>query len=472
VSARDRAGKARDVSSSQSRLVAGRFRVIRRLGAGAMASVYLAEDTELGRRVAIKRLHADSSEETGPRFRREMRVAASLSHPNVVKVYDAVKTDGAVLLIMEYVEGETLAARIGDGPLEPGEALPILRALADAVDYLHAEGVIHRDIKPANVLCDAGGRVKLTDLGIASAAQATGITTTGTMLGTPGYMAPELFDGERATQAADVYAVAALAFEMLSGRRARGDGPAAVIAIRAATEPPPDLRDVMPAPAPLAEALARGMARDPAERQPSATALVDEIEGALRAEHDPAQRRRRRSPAVLLGAAAALAVAAIAAVLVANGGGPDPRRGDGARTPRTTTTGGTTASAARRTTSTQGATATARPPAVPAPDSPEHAVQAFYGRAAAHRYAEAWALATPALRAQLGGYAAFRRQFMSVRSIVFSRAAVVRRSPVAATVALATTATHTNRTDRCTGTADTLPAADGRWVLTHLTVSC
>jgi len=99
-------------------------------------------------------------------------------------------------------------------------------------------------------------------------------------------------------------------------------------------------------------------------------------------------------------------------------------------------------------------------------------VQAFYGRAAAHDYAQAWALATPALRAQLGGYDAFRRQFTSVRSIVFSRAAVVRRSPVAATVALATTARHTDHTDRCRGTADTLPAADGSWVVTHLTVNC
>jgi serine/threonine protein kinase len=377
-----------------------------------------------------------------------------------------------VLLIMEYVEGETLAARIGDGPLEPGEALAILRALADAVDYLHEEGVIHRDIKPANVLCDTGGRVKLTDLGIASAAHATGITSTGTMLGTPAYMAPELFDGTRATQAADVYAVAAIAFEMLSGRRARGEGPAAAIAIRAATEPPPDLRDAVPAPAPLAEALARGMARDPAERQPSATALVDEVEAAMRTESDDPVTRRRRSPAVLIGAAAALAVAAIAAVLVAGGGGGDPEHGGSASTPRTTTTGGTTDSTERRTTSTEAGAATTRPPAVPAPDSPEHAVQAFYGRAAAHDYAQAWALATPALRTQLGGYAAFRRQFASVRSIVFSRAAVVRRSPVAATVSLATTARHTDRTDRCSGTADTLPAADGRWVLTHLTVNC
>ena len=106
-----------DTVSTDSRLVAGRFRLIRRLGAGAMASVFLAEDIELGRRVAIKRLHPDSGAEVAPRFRREMRVAASLSHPNVVKVFDAIEHEGAVLLVMEYVDGPSLAQRMGDGPL-------------------------------------------------------------------------------------------------------------------------------------------------------------------------------------------------------------------------------------------------------------------------------------------------------------------------------------------------------------------
>src|SRR5262245_57351305 len=255
--------------STDSRLVAGRFRLIRRLGAGAMASVFLAEDVELGRRVAIKRLHPDSGAEVAPRFRREMRVAASLSHPNVVTVYDAIEHEGAVLLVMEYVDGPTLARRMGDGALPPDEALAILRPLANAVDHLHARGIIHRDVKPANVMLDHEDRVKLTDLGIASAAQATGITSTGTILGTPAYMAPETFEGDRATAASDIYSVAAIAFEMLTGRRARAGGTPAVVALRAATDPPPDVRDVWPEAEALAAALARGMARDPAERPAS-----------------------------------------------------------------------------------------------------------------------------------------------------------------------------------------------------------
>jgi eukaryotic-like serine/threonine-protein kinase len=513
--------------STDSRLVAGRFRLIRRLGAGAMASVFLAEDVELGRRVAIKRLHPDSGAEVAPRFQREMRVAASLSHPNVVTVYDAIEHEGAVLLVMEHVDGPTLARRMGDGPLPPEAALAILRPLADAVDYLHERGVIHRDVKPANVMLDHDDRVKLTDLGIASAAQATGITTTGTILGTPAYMAPEIFDGDRATAASDVYSVGAIAFEMLTGRRAREGGTPAVVALRAATDPPPDARDVWPEAAALAAALAHGMARDPAERPASATALVDEIAAALEEDeratagaaaetavapavaaqprrrepeppapaeppveaepprrdpappvpaepprHEPApparaepQRRERRSPAVLVAAAAALALAAVAAVVLA-GGGSDPDR-RATSTSRTSTTGGGTAGTSSQRTSTAGTAA-----AAPAPTSPTRAVQAFYGRAAAHRYADAWALAAPGLRQQLGGYATFRRQFSTVRSIVFSRASELRRSDSGATVAVATTATHTDHVDHCAGTADTQPAAGGGWVVAHIAISC
>jgi len=498
--------------STDSRLIAGRFRMIRRLGAGAMASVFLAEDLELGRRVAIKRLHPDSGAEVAPRFRREMRVAASLSHPNIVKVFDAIEHEGAVLLVMEYVDGPSLAQRMGDGPLPADEALAILRPLAGAVDHLHAQGVIHRDVKPANVMLDHEDRVKLTDLGIASAAQATGITTTGTILGTPAYMAPEMFDGDRATDAADVYSVAAIAFEMLTGRRAREGGTPAVVALRAATEPPPDVRDVWPEAAALAAAIAHGMARDPAERPASATALVDEIAAALeedarapvadaaetevvppapaeppraavvppaRAEPPraaeparpepvppPPPRRERRSPAVLAAAAAAvLAIVAIAAVLL-TGGGADPRRG-ATSTPRSTTTGGRPATTPSTSTSTAGTAA-----ASAAPTSPTGAVQAFYGRAAAHRYDDAWALAAPGLRQQLGGFAAFRRQFSTVRSIVFSRASEVRRTDSGATVAVATTATHTDHVDHCAGTADTQPATGGGWLVAHIAISC
>jgi serine/threonine-protein kinase len=542
--------------SAQDRLVAGRFRTIRRLGSGAMASVFLAEDCELGRRVAIKRLHPESPAEIAPRFRREMRVAASLSHPHVVTLFDAIVDEDSVLLIMEYVEGPTLAERLRAGALEPAAAVEILRALADAIDYLHAQGVIHRDIKPANILLDASDRVKLTDLGIASAAQATGITTSGTVLGTPAYMAPELFEGDRATPSADVYSLGALAYEMLTGRRARQGGTPVEMALRAASEAPPDVEDLRPGSPALADALQHGLARRPEDRPPSATALVDEIAAALRKDgarapaaappddappapapqrttevevaappgddgaasararpraaaappapsrdrdrpppaRDPAGgapgRDRRRAPVALLAVAAALAAAVVAAVLLASGGS-DPQRGAGrgassgdgssrtaersTPTPQrsTSTRGGSTATAQRSTSTPQRSTSTSTAPAPAAgPDTPEGAVQAFYERAAAHRYEEAWALASPGLRSQLGGFAAFRSQFASVRSIEFSRAETVQRGDRAATVAIATTATHTDHVDRCSGTVASTAAPDGGWLVDRLAVSC
>src|SRR5215210_6207614 len=131
---------------------AGRYRVVRRLGAGGMATVYLAEDERLGRRVAVKRLHADSPEDVAQRFAREARLGASLNHPNLVSVYDTVTDDDGVLIVMELVRGESLADALREGPLETEDALAVVRDVASALDHAHSHGVVHRDVKPANVL--------------------------------------------------------------------------------------------------------------------------------------------------------------------------------------------------------------------------------------------------------------------------------------------------------------------------------
>ena len=246
-----------------------------------MATVFLAEDERLGRLVAVKRLHGESSEEVARRFRREARLGAALNHPNVVAVYDITSDDEGTLIVMEYVEGQTLRDELGDGPLPPERAIAVLRGVAGALEYAHENGVVHRDIKPANILIRRDGVVKLADLGIATAAEQSKITRSGSVLGTAAYMAPERLDGRPGGPAADVYALAAVAFEMLCGRKAYEGNTPLEVAHKVVNEPTPDLRRCLPdAPDPLADALKRGLAWEPDER-PSAAELVAAIEAAL-----------------------------------------------------------------------------------------------------------------------------------------------------------------------------------------------
>ncbi|GAC1325839.1 MAG: hypothetical protein NVSMB25_24740 [Thermoleophilaceae bacterium] len=244
-----------------------------------MATVFLAEDERLGRKVAVKRLHADSAEDVAQRFQREAKLGASLNHPNIVAVYDTETEAEGVLIIMEFVDGETLREEILRGPLEPPRALEILGGVAAALDHAHDHGVVHRDVKPANVLLSAGGNVKLADLGIATAAERTQITHSGTVLGTAAYMAPERLDGHAGGPEVDVYALAAVAFEALSGRKAVTGKTALEVARRVISQPPPDLAAIVPGTPPgAAAALRRGLSKEPAERQHSAGELVRQLE--------------------------------------------------------------------------------------------------------------------------------------------------------------------------------------------------
>src|SRR5258708_639091 len=202
-------------------VLAGRYRVLDRLGAGGMATVYLAEDTRLGRKVAVKRLHSDSPDDAAQRFQREAKVGASLSHPNLVTVFDTVADDEGVLIVMEYVEGENLAALMARERIPAQQAVAVITAVAAALDHAHQARGVHRDVKPANILASRDGRAKLVDLGIATATERTQITAVGTVLGTPSYMAPEQLEGGKVAKAVDIYALGAVAFELLAGRKAR-----------------------------------------------------------------------------------------------------------------------------------------------------------------------------------------------------------------------------------------------------------
>ncbi|MFL5841519.1 MAG: protein kinase domain-containing protein [Thermoleophilaceae bacterium] len=256
-------------------VLAGRYRVLDRLGTGGMATVFLAEDERLGRKVAVKRLHADSPEDAAQRFEREAKVGASLSHPNLVTVFDTVADEEGVLIVMEYVEGENLAQLMARERLSSEQAVDIIRGVAGALDHAHQAGVVHRDVKPANILVSPDGKPKLVDLGIATATERTQITAAGTVLGTPSYMAPEQLEGRKVEKAVDIYALGAVAFELLSGRKARRGRTPVEIAHQIATGPPPDLREAwVDAPPAAAAVLERAMARDPAERPATAGELA------------------------------------------------------------------------------------------------------------------------------------------------------------------------------------------------------
>jgi len=321
-------------------LLADRYRVIRRLGSGGAATVFLCEDERLGRKVAVKRMHADSPEDIARRLQREARLGASLSHPGLVSVFDTETYDEGVFIVMEYVDGETLRDALARGPLDTRRALEILGALALALDHVHARGIVHRDVKPANVLLGRDGSVKLADLGVGIATDNTRITRSGQVLGTPAYMSPEQVDGAKPTPAVDIYALGAVAYEMFAGEKARKGSTPLEVAQRVVTEPPPDLRQAWPdAPRGAAEAIKRAMARDPARRPRSAGEFVDELSSAIRRpataatapliDRTMAMKPRRRTPGWLLPAAliAIVGIAALVIVLSNSGGGGSTPKG-------------------------------------------------------------------------------------------------------------------------------------------------
>jgi serine/threonine protein kinase len=265
-----------------------------------MATVYLAEDERLGRKVAVKRLHSDSPEDAAQRFEREAKVGASLSHPNLVTVFDTVADDEGILIVMEYVEGENLAELMSRERVPAEQAVSIIRQVAGALDHAHQAGVVHRDVKPANILISPDGKAKVVDLGIATASERTQITAVGTVLGTPSYMAPEQLEGGEISKSVDIYALGAVAFELLAGKKARRGGTPVEIAHQIANDPSPDIRDVWrDAPPRAAAALQRAMARDPAQRPTSAGQLARSLDDGFKATahgSEPATTRPLSSP--------------------------------------------------------------------------------------------------------------------------------------------------------------------------------
>jgi tRNA A-37 threonylcarbamoyl transferase component Bud32 len=360
-------------------LLPPRYRSPRRVGRGAMGDIYLATDDVLGREVAVKVLADRYAADTGirQRFKREGLAAARISaEPGAVTIFDVGDWDNRPFIVMEYVSGGSLEDRIRrEGAQPPARALAWLEQAAAAIDAAHRHGIVHRDVKPANLLLNDRGEVRVADFGIASAAGLDSMTLTGTVLGTAGYLSPEQAMGERATPASDLYALAVVAYELLSGERPfESDSPTAEAAAHVNAPVPSIVERCENLPSELDRVFQRALAKDPAQRYGSAREFVAELRDALARSAGttvaftppPASARPQRRPArYLLPVALLLAAGAIGAVVAAivTSGGSSP-------TLVTHTVAGPGGTTTVRQTVTRQTTAAAPAPAPPPPPPP------------------------------------------------------------------------------------------------------
>jgi len=267
----------------------GRYEVISTLGKGGMGMVYLAQDTLLGRQVAIKTIRvddmADAQEANFLRERliKEARAAAALQHPGIVAVYDVLVEGGNTCLIMEYVNGATLAEQVQSGRLaSPNEQLDVLLHVAEALDYAHGKGVVHRDIKPPNIMIDRSGTAKIADFGIAKLTTATTSTTAGLTMGTLEFMAPEQIRGDVVDGRTDQFSLAAMTYGLLTGRKLFQADSFVTLAHKMLNETPAPPSFVKPGlSAGVDRVILRGLAKNPAERYPTCAEFIRELQHAF-----------------------------------------------------------------------------------------------------------------------------------------------------------------------------------------------
>src|SRR5919197_882722 len=321
-------------------IVAERYELEELVGTGGMSSVFKARDRLLERRVALKVLHQHytDDEEYVERFRREARVVAQLSHPNIVTVIDRGEDEGRQFIVFELVEGKTLKELLEEeGRLPVPQALEIALQVARGLAFAHEHGLVHRDVKPQNVLLNGDGQAKVTDFGIARTLDVDGVTQTGTVLGTSNYIAPEQASGNRVDAQTDVYSLGVVLYELLAGDVPFPGDHFVSVAMKHVNEPPPNLLDVRKdVPLRVAAAVDRALEKDPAARFPTMDAFGAELEACLaeieRGEAGaatmviPTRQRHRQHKRVsrwplAIAVLALLAIAAIAVGLLTLGGG-------------------------------------------------------------------------------------------------------------------------------------------------------
>jgi len=402
------------------------------IGRGGMGEIYLAEDTELGRKVVVKVLDARFADRADfrRRFRREALTAARLTgEPHTIAIYDVGEFRSSPFIVMEYLSGGSLADRARSGPVAPVHAIDWLRQAAEAIDAAHARGVVHRDIKPANLLFSERGELVVADFGIARAIDDTaGMTLAGTIMGTAGYLAPEQARGEPAGPASDRYALGVVAYELLTGGRPFERGSETAEAAAHIHDPiPPASERGVGLPRSIDAVFERALAKNPSERYASSTRFVEALAAALRAEQtaptralaaipvprEPAPPRTasRSRPAWVLPLALVLLLAAFvggvsAAYLVTNG--DDPQQTRPAKHPGAVTV--TQRETLPGTTVVQTVTTTASEPP-PAPIPPTVSIDEAVARTdqatgylRSGDWTSAWTTVKPALRALEGTY--------------------------------------------------------------------
>ena len=316
-------------------VLSGRYRVLRKIGGGGMADVYLCEDLTLGRRVALKVLLQRFLDDPNfvERFRREAKAAAGLNHANLVSIYDWGEVDGTYFIVMEYVEGETLKDLVRrQGRLGGSEAVRISLQLLAALEFAHRTGIVHRDVKPQNVMLDRHGNVKVMDFGIARAGD-SGMTEAGSILGTAQYLAPEQAKGQPVDERSDLYSVGIVLYEMLTGTVPFKGDSAVTVALKHVNEMAAEPAQLVPGmPYALNQIVLKAIAKDPDQRYQTAEQFARDLRSAqvggpvAAATFDPAAEATR-----LMGAGA---VAGAAATSVMTGGPLAQTGGDRGRRSR------------------------------------------------------------------------------------------------------------------------------------------
>jgi tRNA A-37 threonylcarbamoyl transferase component Bud32 len=316
---------------SVTQILPARYRDVERIARGAMGDIYRATDSTLGRVVAVKVLAEPyvADESARMRFAREARAAARLSSdPSIVTIYDVGEAAERPYIVMEYMSGGSLEQQLADGAQPPAQVLRWLEQVARALDHAHAHGVVHRDVKPANLLLDGEGNVHVADFGIASAAWMASLTTDGTVLGTAGYLSPEQAAGERATPASDRYALAVVAYELLTGERPFANESPTAEAAAHVSAPVPAVSERSDLPVELDAVFERALAKRPDDRYATCAEFVAAVHGAFGAAAGrtrafdvtppPAPARMKRGtptwPLLAAGLGAVVVVAVVLAV--------------------------------------------------------------------------------------------------------------------------------------------------------------